>query len=85
VGDWRSLAGLLPAGQDGVRTLGREDDALTLASPGAVVVPGDGRLVAVLGVPGAVVVDTADAVLVTTTDHAQRVKDVVDRLPDALR
>ena len=84
VGDWRSLAGLLPAAEDGARTLGADDHALTLGSPGAVVVP-DGRLVAVLGIPGAVVVDTADALLVTTVDHAQRVKEVVDRLPEALR
>ena len=85
VGDWRSLAGLLPAGDEGVRTLGEADRTLALASEGAVVVPDGGRLVAVLGVPGAVVVDTPDALLVTTTDHAQRLREVVDRLPDALR
>jgi len=33
-------------------------------------------------VPDAVVVDTEDALLVTTRDHAQRVKDVVERLRD---
>ena len=85
VGDWRSLAGLLPTGEDDVRTLGRDHLTLTLASPGSVVVPDADRLVAVLGVPDAVVVDTPDALLVTTTEHAQRVKEVVDRLPEALR
>ncbi|WP_324649704.1 mannose-1-phosphate guanylyltransferase [Georgenia sp. H159] len=85
VGDWRSLGALLPAGPDGVTHLGDEDLALVLASPGSVVVPGGERLVALLGVPDAVVVDTPDALLVTTTAQAQRLKEVVDRVPDALR
>src|SRR5690625_2870430 len=85
VGDWRSLAGLLPAGPEGVRTLGEPGRTLALDSEGAVVVPDGGRLVTVLGIPDAVVVDTPDALLVTTTDHAQRLREVVDRLPDALR
>lgn len=83
VGDFASLAPLLaaPAGadgpDDGSRTLG--DDALVqrIDAPGAVVVPG-GRTVTVLGVPDAVVVDTADAVLVTTRAQAQQVKQAVD-------
>ncbi|WP_413452252.1 mannose-1-phosphate guanylyltransferase [Georgenia phoenicis] len=83
VGDWRSLGSLLPAGADGVRALGGEP--LVADSADAVVVPAADRLVALLGVPGAVVVDTADALLVTTTEHAQRLKELVDRLPDALR
>ncbi len=85
VGDWRSLARLLPVGADGVAGLGAENRTLALGSEGAVVVPDGARLVALLGVPGAVVVDTPDALLVTTTEHAQRLKDVVDRLPDELR
>ena len=39
-----------------------------------------GRRIALLGVPGIVVVDTPDALLVTTPERAQAVKDVVDRL-----
>ena len=45
----------------------------------------DGRLVAVLGMTGAIVIDTADAVLVAARDHAQDVKAVVDRLAAAKR
>lgn len=41
----------------------------------------DGTTIAVVGIPGAVVVRTDDALLVTTLEHAQRVKDV----PAALR
>jgi mannose-1-phosphate guanylyltransferase len=43
-----------------------------------VVVPGGGRLVALLGVDDLVVVDTPDALLVTTRARAQHVKNVVD-------
>jgi mannose-1-phosphate guanylyltransferase len=49
-----------------------------LDAAGAVVVPGAGRAVTVLGVRDAVVVDTADALLVTTRAHAQAVKQAVD-------
>jgi mannose-1-phosphate guanylyltransferase len=79
VGDFASLATLLPAADpDGSRTLG--DDALVqrIDAPRAVVVPADGRPVTVLGVPDAVVVDTPDALLVTTREHAQAVKRAVD-------
>jgi mannose-1-phosphate guanylyltransferase len=47
-----------------------------------VVVPGSGRTVAVIGVDDIVVVDTDDALLVTTREHAQRVKDVVAELKE---
>ena len=50
---------------------------LRIEAPDALVVTG-GRTVAVVGVPGAVVVDTPDAVLVTTREHAQAVKAAVD-------
>jgi mannose-1-phosphate guanylyltransferase len=44
-----------------------------------LVVPGGGRRVVVLGMADVVVVDTPDAVLVTTFGHAQAVKDAVAR------
>ncbi len=76
IGDFASLGTLL-AGRDGVATLGDEAAVLRLGSDGAVVVTG-GRTIAVVGVPGAVVVDTPDAVLVTTRERAQDVKAAVD-------
>ena len=82
VGDFESLGGLLAARAQsaaaGSSTLG--DDALVLRidADGTLVVPGTGRTVTVIGVPGAVVVDTPDAVLVTTREHAQQVKAAVD-------
>ena len=45
-----------------------------------LVVPGSGRTVAVLGLDDVVVVDTPDAVLVTTRARAQEVKSLVDEL-----
>ena len=77
VGDWDSLATLLPGASDGLAVLG--DPSLVLGGDGAsgVVVAGTGRTVAVLGLPDAVVVDTPDALLVTTRQHAQGVKQVV--------
>jgi mannose-1-phosphate guanylyltransferase len=49
-------------------------------SAGGFVVAASGRLVAVVGLEDVVVVDTPDALLVTTRAHAQEVKAVVDRL-----
>jgi len=52
------------------------------------VVARGGRLVALLGVADVVVVDTPDALLVTTAERAQEVKALVDRVraerPDLL-
>ena len=45
-----------------------------------LVVPGAGRLVAVLGMDDVVVIDTPDAVLVTTRARAQEVKSLVAQL-----
>ena len=78
VGDWRSLAELLPAG-DGPTVLGAAEQAVSIDSTG-ILVPGTGRIIAVVGVEDVVVVDTPDAVLVTTREKAQQVKQVVDAL-----
>ena len=45
----------------------------------------ESRMVAVLGLDNAVVVETSDAVLVASREHAQRVKEIVVRLADANR
>ena len=46
---------------------------VTESSAGGIVVPASGRLVACLGVDDLVVVDTADALLVTTRARSQEV------------
>ena len=73
VGDFASLASLL----DPPRTLGDDGAVLRIGADDALVVT-SGRTVSVVGIPEAVVVDTADAVLVTTRSHAQAVKAAVD-------
>ncbi|WP_454051294.1 mannose-1-phosphate guanylyltransferase [Cellulomonas sp. Marseille-Q8402] len=79
IGDFASLGALLPpVDVDGASTLGDEALVQRIDAPRALVLPGGGRTVTVLGVPDAVVVDTADAVLVTTRAHAQAVKQAVD-------
>jgi mannose-1-phosphate guanylyltransferase/mannose-6-phosphate isomerase len=45
----------------------------------------DSRLVAAIGVEDVVIVETADAVLVTTKEHAQKVKNTVEALKAAQR
>jgi len=81
VGDFPSLASLLPdlAAVPGLKVLGEVDLVLAKDSTG-VVVPGSGRMVAVLGLDDIVVVDTPDALLVTTRARAQDVKALVEQL-----
>jgi mannose-1-phosphate guanylyltransferase len=79
VGDFASLAALTPAGSDGFRVLG--DESLVVAADASgLVVPHAGRTVAVVGLDDVVVVDTGDALLVTSYDRAQDVKSVVEEL-----
>jgi mannose-1-phosphate guanylyltransferase len=78
VGDFDSLASLL-ADADGTRVLGDASLVRSVDSTG-LVVPRSGRVVAVVGLDDIVVVDTADALLVTTRAHAQQVKQVVTGL-----
>lgn len=84
VGDFAALAGLVGAVSppvDGLTVLGDAAQVLR-ADAGGFVVPGSGRVVAVVGLDDVVVVDTPDAVLVTTRAHAQSVKQVVDLLKE---
>jgi mannose-1-phosphate guanylyltransferase len=78
IGDWASLAALLP-GEGTVRILG-DGGSVHAVDASGLVVPGGGRLVAVLGLDDVVVVDTPDALLVTTRSRAQDVKAIVDHL-----
>lgn len=88
VGGFDTLAELIPAAASGpaagVGVLG-EADVEAVGADGALVASNTERKVVLLGVPGVVVVDTPDALLVTTPEHAQDVKGVVDRLKAAGR
>jgi len=82
IGDFHSLAGVLSG--EGVQVLGDADHVLAEDSTG-LVVPRSGRLVALVGVDDLVVVDTPDALLVTTRARAQEVKRLVDLLRESGR
>ncbi|GAA3620945.1 mannose-1-phosphate guanylyltransferase [Marihabitans asiaticum] len=81
IGDFRSLAELLPGdASNGVTTVG-PGQVETVDSTGLVLTASD-RTIALVGVEDVVVVETHDAILVTTTDRAQDVKKIVQRLGD---
>jgi len=80
VGDFASIAKLHSGGRKSdLAILGVNARVLADSSTGVVVSQSD-RLISLIGVTDIVVVDTPDALLVTTTAHAQRVKAVVDAL-----
>ncbi|MFN8193591.1 MAG: mannose-1-phosphate guanylyltransferase [Nocardioidaceae bacterium] len=82
IGDFANLRTLLPAGEGGVSVLGDPDRVRVVDASGLVVSHTD-RVVAVVGLEDVVVVDTGDALLVTTTERAQDVKAVVESLSAA--
>lgn len=80
VGDFASLAKLNNGGrQTDLAILGANARVLSDSSSG-IVVSQSGRVISLIGVKDIVVVDTPDALLVTTSENAQRVKSVVDAL-----
>ena len=79
IGDFASLGDLLPPAESGPRVLGESSLVRALDASG-LVVPAGGRTIAVVGLDDVVVVDTEDALLVTTRDRAQDVSRLVDRL-----
>ena len=81
LGDVDALARVL--GADGTLTVLGDASLVSTVDSTGLVVPGSGRVVAVVGLDDVVVVDTPDAVLVTSRAHAQRVKEIVAGLEDA--
>ena len=80
VGDFASIAKLQSGGRGSdLAILGANARVLSDSSSG-IVVTDSARLITLIGVENIVVVDTEDALLVTTSEHAQRVKSVVDAL-----
>ena len=80
VGDFASISKLQAGGRKSdLAILGENARVLADASSGIVVSQTD-RIISLIGVQDIVVVDTPDALLVTTRANAQRVKSVVDAL-----
>jgi len=83
VGDFGSLADLLPAESNQPRILGRNELVVTEQVAGGIIVPAANRRIACLGVDDLVIVDTVDALLVTTRARSQEVKRLVLRCKDS--
>ena len=79
IGDFDSLARLLGAPGPAPTVLGDPASVVGVDTTG-LVVPSGGRTVAVVGLEDVVVVDTEDALLVTTRARAQQVREVVAEL-----
>jgi mannose-1-phosphate guanylyltransferase len=79
VGDFAAIAELQSQGRKGNLAVLGHGRVLAESSSG-ILVSDTGRLVALIGLEDVIVVDTADALLVTTKEHAQRVKSLVDVL-----
>ena len=80
VGDFASIAKLHAGGRKSDLAILGENARVLADSSTGVVISQSGRLISLIGVTDIVVVDTPDALLVTTTANAQRVKSVVDAL-----
>ena len=79
VGDFAAIAELQSQGRSGNLAVLGDAKVLADRSSGILVSESD-RLVALIGLEDIIVVDTPDALLVTTKEHAQRVKSLVDAL-----
>lgn len=76
VGDWRAVYALAPKDEQGNAVQGR----VILQDTSRCHVVGKDRLVVLVGIHDAVVVDTDDALLILHRESAQQVKNVVDYL-----
>lgn len=80
VGDFAAIGRLNSAGDvDEVTVLG-EGARVFAENASGVVVSDTKRVIALIGIKDVVIVDTPDALLVTTKEHAQLVKGTVDAL-----
>jgi len=79
VGDFAAIAQLQADGKPNHLAVLGDVQVISDKSSG-ILVSETGKLVALIGLEDVIVVDTPDALLVTTKEHAQRVKNLVDSL-----
>jgi mannose-1-phosphate guanylyltransferase len=79
VGTWRVLRGHLPADEHANIAHG---NVVAMDASGCLLYSSGGHLVAALGVRDLIIVSTPDATLVTTREHAERVRDLVAKLKE---
>ncbi|WP_285727362.1 mannose-1-phosphate guanylyltransferase [Psychromicrobium xiongbiense] len=81
VGDFAAIGRLNSAKDtENVTVLGEGARRVFTENASGVVVTDTKRVIALIGISDVVIVDTPDALLVTTTEHAQRVKAAVESL-----
>lgn len=77
IGSWGALTDVLPTDAEGNLFSG---EIVAMDARNVTAYGPEGKLIALVGVEGLVVVDTSDALLICRRDKAQRVKDLVTRL-----
>lgn len=83
VGSWISVGKYLPS--DSESNACNAPEKLTLQnSTGNIVFNATGKRIALLGVSDSIVVDTGDSLLIARKDLADKIKDIVKKLPDNL-
>ncbi|PWN32420.1 uncharacterized protein FA14DRAFT_161864 [Meira miltonrushii] len=82
VGDFASLSEIHSSGTDDIRVLGDVNLVQATESSGFFV-PGSRRLIACHGLKDVAIIDTPDALLVTTTAEAQNIKKLVGKCKKA--
>src|SRR5690606_18186059 len=81
VGDFAAISRLrAQEGSDGVHVFGGHHSNVVADQATGLVYAQSGRVISLIGIKDVVVIDTEDALLVTTTEHAQQVKSIVDAL-----
>ena len=80
VGDWRSLAEVLPADGHGNTIQG---PVWAVDSRGSILIADDGHLIATLGIEDLVVIQSGGATLVAKRDQLDRLKGLVEGLGEA--
>ncbi|MFH0933258.1 MAG: mannose-1-phosphate guanylyltransferase/mannose-6-phosphate isomerase [Nitrospirota bacterium] len=76
IGSWDALFEILDKDENGnVRT----GDVITMDTKESMII-GDKRLIATIGLQNSLIVETGDAILIAKRGHAQKVKDIVERL-----
>jgi mannose-1-phosphate guanylyltransferase len=80
IGDFASVRKMQSGGRASDLVILGEDARILSDASSGIVVSQSKRVISLIGVKDIVVVDTPDALLVTTTANAQRVKSVVDAL-----
>ncbi|WP_026532480.1 mannose-1-phosphate guanylyltransferase [Arthrobacter sp. H41] len=80
VGDFAAIGRLNPATENRELTVMGEGARVFSENASGIVVTDTKRVIALIGIKDVVIVDTPDALLVTTKEHAQEVKKAVEHL-----